>query len=130
MKVSKQNLVIKSNKLIGMQSDLNLTQLKLFAMVIMATVQNPQNDFYRFSIKELLDEFHITDTNYTALKRATGNMIKLVVLKTKDREHQLALFTDIIYENGVVDMYLHPKLKPYILDIEKRYTKYYFENIS
>lgn len=130
MKVTKQNLVIKSNKLIGMQSDLNLTQLKLFAMVIIATVKNPQNDFYRFSIKELMDEFNITDTNYTALKRATGDMIKLIVLKTKDREHQLTLFTDIIYESGVVDMYLHKSIKPYILDIEKKYTKYYFENIS
>lgn len=130
MKLIKQNLVIKSNKLIGMQADLNLTQLKLFAMVIVETVKNPNNEFYRFNIKDLMNKFNITDTNYTALKNATKNMIKAVVLKTSNEEHQLALFTDVIYKDWIVDMYLHIKLKPYILDIEKKYTKYYFENIS
>lgn len=130
MKLIKQNLVIKSNKLIGMQADLNLTQLKLFAMVIVETIKNPNNEFYRFNIKDLMNKFNITDTNYTALKNATKNMIKAVVLKTSNGEHQLALFTDVIYKDWVVDMYLHTKLKPYILDIEKKYTKYYFENIA
>ena len=99
MKLIKQNLVIKSNKLIGMQADLNLTQLKLFAMVIVETVKNPNNEFYRFNIKDLMNKFNITDTNYTALKNATKNMIKAVVLKTSNEEHQLALFTDVIYKD-------------------------------
>ncbi len=27
-------------------------------------------------------------------------------------------------------MYLHPDLKPYILDIKERYTKYFFKSIT
>ena len=132
MKLIKKNLVIKSNKLIWMQSDLNLTQLKLFAKVIIETVKNPNSEFYRFNIRELMQEFHITDTNHTALKNATAKMIKAVILKgdNENSEIQLALFTEVLYSGGLVNMYLHPKLKPYILDIEKKYTKYYFENIS
>jgi plasmid replication initiation protein len=132
MKLIKKHLVIKSNKLIGMQSDLNLTQLKVFAKVIIETVKNPKNDFYRFSIRELMKEFYITDTNYTALKNATSKMIKVVIFKgdNENDEVQLALFTKVFYSSGWVDMYLHPDLKPYILDIERKYTKYYFENIA
>lgn len=130
MKLIKKHLVIKSNKLIGMQSDLNLTQLKLFAKVIVETVKNPKIDFYRFSVKELMKEFFITDTNYTALRNATSKMIKAVILKHENGEVQLPLFTEVNYNKWILDIYLHPKLKPYILDIEKKYTKYYFENIA
>jgi plasmid replication initiation protein len=113
-----------------MQTDLNLLQLKIFTKIIMSTIKNPDDDFYRFSIKNLMDEFNLTDTNYTNLKRATKEMNKVVVLKTQNGEDQLALFTKVSYNGGIVDMYLHPELKPYILDIKQRYTKYFFKNIT
>lgn len=125
-----KDIVIKSNKLIGMQSNLSLIQLKIFAKVIWSVVKKSDSEYYRFNIKNLLNDFYITDTNYTALKTATKDMIKSVVLQTANGEHQFALFTDVVYDRGTVDMYLHPKIKPLILDIEKRYTKYYFENIA
>jgi hypothetical protein len=81
---SKKELIIKSNKLIDMQTDLNLIQLKIFTKVILATIKNPNEEFYRFSVKELMNIFNITETHYTALKKATQNMIKAVVLKTAD----------------------------------------------
>jgi len=123
-------LVIKSNSLIDLQTDLKLTQLKIFTKIIMHTVQEPQKEFCRFSIQELMQEFHMTDSNYTALKKATAEMIKAVILKNKDGEVQLPLFTKVSYKGGIVDMYLHPELKPYILDIKQRYTKYFFKSIT
>jgi len=126
----KKELVIKSNKLIDMQTDLNLIQLKIFTKVILSTVQNPKDEYCRFSIKELMNDFNITETHYTALKIATKNMIKAVILKTINGEIQLPLFTKVAYCDGIVDMYLHPELKPYILNIKTRYTKYFFKNIT
>jgi plasmid replication initiation protein len=123
-------LVIKSNSLIDLQTDLKLTQLKIFTKIIMHTVQEPQKEFCRFSIQELMQEFHMTGSNYTALKSATAGMIRAVILKNKDGEVQLPLFTKVSYKEGIVDMYLHPELKPYILDIKQRYTKYFFKSIT
>ena len=57
-------------------------------------------------------------------------MIKAVILKNENGEVQLPLFTQVSYDKGIVDMYLHPKLKPYILDIKQRYTKYFFKSIT
>lgn len=128
--IAKEGLVIKSNNLINMQTDLSLIQLKVFTKIIMSTVKNPNAEFYRFSIKTLLDDFNIASPHYTALKKATEWMIKAVVLKSPDREQQLALFTEVDYKNWMVDMYLHPKVKPYILDIKERYTKYFFKSIT
>jgi len=123
-------LVIKSNSLIEMQTDLKLTQLKLFTKVIMQTVKEPNREFCRFSIQELMEDFKMTDSNYTALKSATAGMIKAVILKNIDGEVQLPLFIKVVYDKGIVDMYLHPDLKPYILDIKERYTKYFFKSIT
>ena len=127
---SKKELVIKSNSLIDMQTDLSLMQLKVFTKIIMCTVKNPNAEFYRFSMKELLQDFHIQSKHHTALKKATAGMIKAVILKKQNGEVQLPLFTKVVYDNGVVDMYLHSDLKPYILDIKERYTKYFFRSIT
>ena len=79
-----KELVIKSNSLINIQTDMSLIQLKVFTKIIMATVQNPDNIFCRFSIKDLLDDFHIASPHYTALKKATAGMIKAVILKNSE----------------------------------------------
>ena len=127
---AKNELVIKSNNLINMQTNLSLIQLKIFTKIIINTVNNPNAEYYRFSVQELLKDFNISSPHYTALRKATEGMFKAVVLKDKDREQQLALFTEVDYRDGIVDMYLHPKIKPYILDIKERYTKYFFKNIT
>ncbi len=127
---SKKELVIKSNSLIDMQTDLTLMQLKVFTKIIMCTVKNPNTEFYRFSMQELLKDFNIQSKHHLALKKATAGMIKAVILKQQNGEVQLPLFTKVVYEKGIVDMYLHPDLKPYILDIKERYTKYFFKSIT
>jgi len=68
----KKELVIKSNELINMQTDLSLIQLKVFTKIIMSTVTNPNAEFYRYSIKDLLKDFNITSKHHVALKKATA----------------------------------------------------------
>jgi len=126
----KKELVIKSNELINMQTDLSLIQLKVFTKIIMSTVTNPNAEFYRYSIKDLLKDFNITSKHHVALKKATAWMIRAVILKTQNGEEQLPLFTKVSYNSWIVDMYLHPDLKPYILDIKERYTKYFYQSIT
>ena len=68
---AKKELVIKSNSLINMQTDLSLMQLKVFTKIILSTVKKPHAEFYRFSVKDLLNDFNIKSSHYTALRKAT-----------------------------------------------------------
>ena len=127
-----KELVVKANELIEMPVDFNLMQLKLFAKVVVSMRDNPEEEFYTFAIKNLLNDFDLTDTNYTQLKLATKGLIRPVVIKGEGgAEQQKAFFTDVNYsDKGIISFKIHPDLKPLILDLEKNYTKYYFPNIA
>ena len=126
-----KTLIIKSNKLIGMQTQLSLVQMKIFALLISKTLKNPNSEYIRFNAKELMISCNITDSNYTILKNTTANMIKPVIFITNEIvQEQYPLLDGVVYGKWIVDIAIHRKVKPYILDVATKYTKYYFENIS
>jgi len=100
METSK-TLVIKSNKLIGMQTQLSLVQMKIFALLVSRTLDNPDILNYKFSAKELMNSCNITDSNYTALQQTTASMIKPVIFKGKNEKNQeqYPLLDGVIYNN-------------------------------
>lgn len=127
-----KELVVKSNELIEMPVDFNLMQLKLFAKIVVSIRENPDSEYYSFFIKNLLDDFDLTDTNYTQLKKATKGLIRPVIIKGKGiEEDQISFFEKVSYSaRGVVKFKMSSDLKPLIIDLEKNYTKYYFSNIA
>lgn len=127
-----KELVIKSNELIEMPVDFNLMQLKLFAKIVVSIRDNPNEEYYSFSVKKLLNDFDLSDTNYTHLKNATKGLIRPVVIKGEgDSEKQKAFFTDVDYDSkGTVHFKIHKDLKPLVIGLERNYTKYYFSNIA
>jgi plasmid replication initiation protein len=127
-----KELVIKSNELIEMPVDFNLMQLKLFAKIVVSIRDNPNEEYYSFSVKKLLNDFELSDTNYTHLKNATKGLIRPVVIKGEgDSEKQKAFFTDVDYDSkGTVHFKIHQDLKPLVIGLERNYTKYYFSNIA
>lgn len=127
-----KELVVKANELIEMPVDFNLMQLKLFARIIVSIRDNPDDEYYSFSVKKLLEDFDLCDTNYTHLKNATKGLIRPVVIKGEGMaEQQKAFFTDVDYDSkGTVQFRIHKDLKPLILNLERNYTQYYFSNIA
>lgn len=127
-----KELVVKANELIEMPVDFNLMQLKLFARIIVSIRADPNKEFYSFSVKALLEDFGLSDTNYTQLKLATKGLIKPVTVRGEGiEEEQLPFFDKISYTaKGLVKFRMTGELKPLILDLEKNYTKYYFSNIA
>ena len=59
-------------------------------------------------------------------------MIKPVIFKNEDEEKQkqYPLLDGVVYDKGTVDIAIHRLVKPFILNVATKYTKYYFENIS
>jgi plasmid replication initiation protein len=127
-----KTLVIKSNKLIGMQTQLSLVQMKIFALLIARTLENPKTEYYRFSTRDLMSSCNFGESNYTALQQTTANMIKPVIFKgnKEEQQKQYPLLDGVVYNKGTVDIAIHRLVKPFILDVATKYTKYYFENIS
>jgi|GEM_PF-1815756 len=127
-----KELVVKANELIEMPVDFNLMQLKLFAKIVVSIRDNPTEEYYSFSVKKLLEDFDLADTNYTHLKNATKGLIRPVVIKGEGvAEQQKAFFTDVDYDSkGTVQFKIHKDLKPLILNLERNYTQYYFSNIA
>ncbi len=127
-----KELVVKANELIEMPVDFNLMQLKLFAKIVVSIRDNPTEEYYSFSVKKLLEDFDLADTNYTHLKNATKGLIRPVVIKGEGiAEQQKAFFTDVDYDSkGTVQFRIHKDLKPLILNLERNYTQYYFSNIA
>lgn len=127
-----KTLVIKSNKLIGMQTQLSLVQMKIFALLISRTLESPDTEYYRFSARELMASCNSNDSNYTVLQQTTASMIKPVIFKWKEEkeQEQYPLLDGVRYKKWIVDIALHRSVKPFILNVATKYTKYYFENIS
>ena len=127
-----KELVVKANELIEMPVDFSLMQLKLFAKIIVSIRDEPNKEFYEFSVKSLLQDFGLTETNYTQLKIATKGLIRPVVVKGEGiEEDQIPFFSRVNYTaKGIVKFWMSSELKPLILDLEKNYTKYYFSNIA
>ena len=127
-----KELVVKANELIEMPVDFSLMQLKLFAKIIVSIRDEPNKEFYEFSVKSLLQDFGLTETNYTQLKIATKGLIRPVVVKGEGiEEDQIPFFAKVSYTaKGIVKFWMSSELKPLILDLERNYTKYYFSNIA
>lgn len=126
-----KELVVKANELIEMPVDFTIMQLKLFAKIIVAMRNDPDIEFYEFSVKSLLKDFGITENNHTQLKLATKGLIRPVTIKGDlDDEDQLPFFDRVRYSNGIVKFRMTSDLKPLILNLEKNYTQYYFSNIA
>ena len=125
-------MVIKSNKLIGMQTKLSLIQMKIFALLVAKTLESPETEYYRFSTKELMRSCNFWESNYTALQQTTAGMIKPVIFKWQEeqKQKQYPLLDGVVHDRGTVDISIHRLVKPFILDVASKYTKYYFENIS
>ena len=95
-----KTLVIKSNKLIGMQTQLSLVQMKIFALLIAKTLENPKTEYYRFSTRELMMSCNFGESNYTALQQTTANMIKPVIFKgtIEEKQEQYPLLDGVRYD--------------------------------
>jgi len=132
--VENKIIVFKPNSIIWMQVKLNLIQLKVFALLMAKAVENPDILMYKFFIKDLLEKCNIHKTNYTLLKENVSNMIKPVIFKKIDEkwedELHYPLIEKIHFSKWVIEIAINREVKPLLLNIANRYTKYYFKNIA
>lgn len=128
----KQELIVKANALLQQPLYKTSTELKIFSMVLLEIRKNPNNEFFSLQIKEAIEYFDNSKENYTFLKNVAKKMFGVVDLNPSQKGFKLrVIFTEIeTEEQGFLTFKLNPDMKPYILDLTKNFTQYYFENIA
>ena len=130
----KQELIVKSNKLLQHPLYRTSLELKLFSRIVLAVRNNPEEDVFTFQIKELLEKIECNKNDYVMIKKVANSMDRRVDIN-EDTDN---IFSDTVHifrritisKQGVIIFTIEEYIKPYILDLTTNFTQYYFENIA
>ncbi len=131
MENQKQNyLVVKHNDLIEARYKLTLCEQKLVLNVAMM-IKRDDVDFYEYkiSVSDFMDMMGVTGKKYhTLIRQVSKTLLKkpLVIPLENGNEIYCNWFSSITYLRGEgrVVFCFDPKLKPYLLQFQERFTKY------
>jgi plasmid replication initiation protein len=133
MKAKNNDLIVKTNVLNMLTFYKTSIQLKIFSKIITMIKKKPNDNFYEISVLDILNEFNLTNTNYTQIKQICKSMNQMIDISLKEEKgfDLNTLFYSINTKiQGYVSFEVNPRLKPYILfDKGVPYTSYYLENI-
>jgi plasmid replication initiation protein len=134
IKFNDNKLVVKSNQIIEAKYKLNLIEQRIILFLV--SLINKDDEVFklwRIKISELAEFLGINPKNsYRDLKNTTFAMVKKGLrLKSQDRELQLNWLASADYFNkeGFVELEISEKLKPFLLQLKKNFTKYNLKDI-
>ena len=102
---------------------------------MISMIKPDDKDFqrYRFTISEFRDMAGVSgDGYYKRIKEITKGLLdRGLVLKEPDGDLQISWISSAKYydQEGYVDLSFDPALKPYLLDIQEKFTLYQLKNI-
>jgi len=124
-------LIYKHNKLIESAHRLSLQEQRVLLLMI-SLINGDDEDFksYVFDVKEFAKMMGYKGQSiYSEVKKVTKKLITRV-LEIEDLENRRLLqiswvsSAEYVEETGSVEISFDPKLKPYLLKLKERYTKY------
>jgi plasmid replication initiation protein len=127
-------LVNKSNYLVNAICKLNELEQKIINVII-SEIQPTDKDFkdYEFKITEFMHLLGIKDkSTYKDIKEIIKGLMTKVLSPEDAKKDEI--FHWISYYghekgSGQITIQIHPKLKPYLLDLKNRFTEYQLKNI-
>ena len=131
MKINEKSLVVQSNKLVEARYRLSVEEQKIIKILV-AQIHKDDKDFqeYDFYIKDLSDSIGIESKDkYGILRRITKRLLSHVLEIYKHDENRFIQFqwlsvADYKIGEGIVSLCIHPKMKPYFLELKSFFTKY------
>ena len=128
--------IIKSNSLIEAKRATHLTSReKKLVSYMVACISPFDDDFkeYSFPIKDFARYFNIQDKNVNKEyeKIAHGIMSKPFVVESEEGSFTTAWLSEAAYEKSSKMLYFRftPRLKPYMIQLKKFYTRYKMVNL-
>ena len=119
--------IVKANQIIDAKYNTSLTEDKLLAIALSRVEYNPKEVYpisakvYANEIKDIIsDSKHI----YRDLQVASVRMMRRIVIISDGENYTMfTMFPKVTFINGVCTIYFSPDMKPYIMELEQRYTK-------
>ncbi len=128
------DIVVKNNDLINSRHELTLSEMRIILHMI-TLIHKDDEDFkeYRIFIRDFVDK---TETKhkgeYERAKEITRKLLERVLEVPKGKGFlQTHWISSVEYYDGkgYVDLTFDSKLKPYLLQLKKRFTKYNIQHI-
>jgi plasmid replication initiation protein len=130
---NEKSVVIKSNVLLEGRYSFTLLEMKMLLLVI-AQIKRQDVDFhpYRIFISDLQDAIKIKGKQYGYLRKVAESLKeKSLTIETVTGHLVTSYISDIelFRGKGFIDFYISPKLKPYLLQLNKNFTMYDIRNV-
>ena len=129
-----ESYVVKSNQLIESKGRMNTLEQKLFATMV-SMIQKEDVDFKEYEMK-ISEIAHIINVNYPSFYEDIHSAAESLLSKTtriKEGKKTISVsFISSLTSNkstGSISMRFDPNLKPYLLDLQNRYTQYQLKNV-
>lgn len=136
MCVNTNNYVVMSNNLIKSKSNLSLNELKLLRLTIMQVMADDTEFMtYTMPIVELGKILGLNDIAhlYREIDTMTNHLMQEIIYikdeNKKNKYKKIQWCSECDYDDGVITIRLHDKLKPYLLSLKGYYTQYVLEDI-
>ncbi|MBW1615605.1 MAG: replication initiation protein [Deltaproteobacteria bacterium] len=133
-KKNKAYNVIQSNRLIEAAYRLTLQEKRLI-LILISVIDKNDSDFktYRLKAAEIANFLNIRrDSYYAELQKITKNLLtKALTINEPDGALYVNWFSAAKYKNneGYVEFDFSPRLKPYLLLLQKEFTRYSIKKI-
>ena len=130
--MEKNQLVVKHNSLIRSRYDYTLAELRL-VITIASMIRPEDKDFHEYAVqaKEYAELMDADAHNIRKAVKELGEMLlsKPLKIPTPNGFAICNWFAWYEYKDGMIYCSFHPKLKPYLLQLQEMFTKYNLENI-
>lgn len=132
-------IIRKSNDLVEGKYNFNMWETRVFTKML-TLISKDDEDFkeYRIFLKDVVKDFELKDKNaYAWIKKGAEGLAKKeirVIRQTPEGEKEflthIAIGVESFTKNGnYVDISFHPKMKPFLLQLQTQFLMYDVENI-
>jgi len=135
--MNENHYVVKSNTLIEAKRDIEFSALEeKLILALISEIKIDDNEFkeYEFKIKDFLKLLDVNNRSkiYTEIHNAAKSLMqKVISIKTEDAEIAIAFLSSAktIKNKGVIILRFDPTLKPYLLNLQEKFTRYQIKNV-
>lgn len=130
-----KSLVVKGNQLINSRYTLSLAEMRIFLLILVQIGKNDQEfKRYRIRIRDYAEAIGSRSKSiHKELKNTVRNMLdrKLYIPKEKGGWLQMNLIAsgEYIPEDGILEIEITPKLRPFLLGLKDNFTTYDIKNV-
>jgi len=128
MNKGNKDLIVKDNNLITAKYHLTLTQIK-FISFMSSKINKDDEDFftYSFKINDILNVLGMQRVHYKQLRVSLRElMTKYIILENNEyfvKETTFLSYFDIDKKNDLIKMRFDKSLKPFLLQLNRKFTK-------